>query len=100
MSSSNNMKLSSASPYSSSSPFSFFSSKKPTTTSSPLEAFLRWARLKKYRIEVTYGVYVFTPVEKAFFWVIFSILFTVISTAALLYAGRNLAFLARAARDY
>ncbi|KAG4218677.1 hypothetical protein PC116_g32842, partial [Phytophthora cactorum] len=47
-----------------------------SSSPSTIEAFARWARLKKYRIEVTYGVYVFTPVEKAVFWTIFCFLFT------------------------
>ncbi|KAI0385135.1 hypothetical protein F5Y04DRAFT_277201 [Hypomontagnella monticulosa] len=65
-----------------------------------LEAWARWARLKKYRIEVTYGVYVFTPVEKFFFWTIFCFLFTVISLAAILYTQRNIFLLIRYASVY
>ncbi|KAI8961774.1 hypothetical protein F5Y11DRAFT_348103 [Daldinia sp. FL1419] len=67
---------------------------------STIKAFARWARLKKYRIEVTYGVYVFTPVEKALFWTIFCFLFTVISFAALLYTQRNVLLLLRYASFY
>ncbi|KAI2637887.1 hypothetical protein GGS26DRAFT_431504 [Hypomontagnella submonticulosa] len=65
-----------------------------------LEAWARWARLKKYRIEVTYGVYVFTPMEKFFFWTIFCFLFTVISFAAILYTQRNVFLLIRYASIY
>lgn len=35
-----------------------------------MDAFLsvgRWLRLKQYQIEVTFGVYIFTPIEKFFF---------------------------------
>ncbi|KAI1103236.1 hypothetical protein F4804DRAFT_310825 [Jackrogersella minutella] len=56
---------------------------------STLKALARWARLKKYRIEVTYGVYVFTPMEKFAFWTIFLFLFTVISFTVAVYAQRN-----------
>ncbi|KAI0116572.1 hypothetical protein F4776DRAFT_666327 [Hypoxylon sp. NC0597] len=69
---------------------------KPST----IEAFARWAWLKKYRIEVTYGVYVFTPVEKAVFWTIFCFLFTVISFAAVVYTQRNVLLLLRYASLY
>ncbi|KAI2468111.1 hypothetical protein F4781DRAFT_432657 [Annulohypoxylon bovei var. microspora] len=67
---------------------------------STIEALARWARLKKYRIEVTYGIYVFTPVEKAAFWTIFCFLFTVISFAALVYTRRNVSLLLKLASIY
>ncbi|KAI1392008.1 uncharacterized protein F4822DRAFT_112850 [Hypoxylon trugodes] len=67
---------------------------------SMIEAFTRWARLKKYRIEVTYGVYVFTPMEKVVFWSIFCFLFSVISFAAILYTQRNVFLLIRYASVY
>ncbi|KAI1472471.1 uncharacterized protein F4812DRAFT_13852 [Daldinia caldariorum] len=66
-----------------------------SSSPSTIEALARWARLKKYRIEVTYGVYVFTPVEKAIFWTIFCFLFTTISFAAVLYTQRNVLLLLR-----
>ncbi|KAI5924482.1 hypothetical protein F4810DRAFT_719088 [Camillea tinctor] len=87
---------SSPSYFPSSSLYSSYSPTRPPPPTSPAEALLRWAQLKKYRIEVTYGVYVYTPVEKAFFWAIFGFLFVAISGAGLLWAGRNLAALARA----
>ncbi|KAI1486505.1 hypothetical protein F5X96DRAFT_673609 [Biscogniauxia mediterranea] len=64
-----------------------------TSSSSPASALLRWARLKKYRIEVTYGVYVYTPVEKLIFWVLFCVLFVAVGGAALLWVARQVAFL-------
>ncbi|KAI1379100.1 hypothetical protein F4677DRAFT_357682 [Hypoxylon crocopeplum] len=67
---------------------------------SPIEALVRWVRLKKYRIEVTYGVYVFTPMEKAIFWFIFCSLFTVISFAVVVYTQRNIFLLIRYASFY
>ncbi|KAI0886195.1 uncharacterized protein GGS22DRAFT_160216 [Annulohypoxylon maeteangense] len=76
------------------------SSSKPQTKPLTLEGLVRWARLKKYRIEVTYGVYVYTPVEKAIFWTIFCFLFGVISFAALLYTKRNVSLLLKYAYIY
>ncbi|KAI0101296.1 hypothetical protein F4814DRAFT_453212 [Daldinia grandis] len=67
---------------------------------SKIEALFRWASLKKYRIEVTYGVYVYTPIEKAVFWIIFCFLFTTISFAAILYTERNVLLLLRHASIY
>ncbi|KAI1425188.1 hypothetical protein F5Y12DRAFT_388500 [Xylaria sp. FL1777] len=68
---------------------------KPTPTSTQLDTFVRWLRLKKYRIEVTYGVYVYTPGEKLVFWTLFCILFTVISTITVHYTHRSIIFFAR-----
>ncbi|KAI6089105.1 hypothetical protein F4821DRAFT_257253 [Hypoxylon rubiginosum] len=65
------------------------------STLTTIDALARWARLKKYRIEVTYGVYVFSPMEKVFFWSIFCFLFTVISLAAIVYTQRNVLLLIR-----
>ncbi|KAI2639208.1 hypothetical protein GGS21DRAFT_506437 [Xylaria nigripes] len=70
---------------------------KSTPTSSQLDLFVRWIRLKKYRIEVTYGVYVFTPGEKAVFWTLFCLFFAAIWTALAVYTPRSLALLLRAA---
>ncbi|KAI2605248.1 uncharacterized protein GGS25DRAFT_422360 [Hypoxylon fragiforme] len=66
-----------------------------TTTTTKLASLARWARLKKYRIEVTYGVYVFTPAEKFVFWTVFCLLFTAISFAAFLFTRRNVLLLVR-----
>lgn len=67
----------------------------PTPTSTVPGTFMRWLRLKKYRIEVTYGVYVYTPMEKVVFWTLFCSLFVLISTAILVYTQRSLTFLLR-----
>lgn len=32
-----------------------------------VQRFGKWLRLKQYQIEVTFGVYMFTPVEKSVF---------------------------------
>ncbi|KAI1650915.1 uncharacterized protein F4817DRAFT_367486 [Daldinia loculata] len=71
-----------------------------SSSPSTIEALVRWASLKKYRIEVTYGVYVYTPIEKAVFWTIFCFLFTTISFAAILYTERNVLLLLRYASIY
>ena len=34
---------------------------------SPLEKFSKWLKLKIYRLEVTFSVYMFTPAEKFVF---------------------------------
>ncbi|KAI1309617.1 hypothetical protein F5Y03DRAFT_67150 [Xylaria venustula] len=68
---------------------------KPTPTSTQLDIFVRWLRLKKYRIEVTYGVYVYTPGEKLVFWTLFCILFALISTVTVHYTHRSLLFFVR-----
>ncbi|KAI1401630.1 hypothetical protein F4819DRAFT_486438 [Hypoxylon fuscum] len=65
-----------------------------------IESLARWVRLKKYRIEVTYGIYVFTPVEKVLFWTIFCFLFTVISFAAVVYTQRKVLLLIKYASVY
>ncbi|KAI0428361.1 hypothetical protein F5Y09DRAFT_289295 [Xylaria sp. FL1042] len=68
---------------------------KPTPNSTQLDIFVRWLRLKKYRIEVTYGVYVYTPGEKLVFWTIFCILFVLISMVTVHYTHRSLVFFLR-----
>ncbi|KAI0437574.1 hypothetical protein F4803DRAFT_538190 [Xylaria telfairii] len=58
---------------------------KPTPTSTQLDKLVCWLRLRKYRFEVTYGVYVFTPMEKVVFWALFCFFFVAISTATALF---------------
>ncbi|KAI1818590.1 hypothetical protein GGS20DRAFT_527728 [Poronia punctata] len=70
--------------------YAYQSPYKPTPTSTHLDRFIRWLRLQKYRIEVTYGVYVFTPGEKVVFWSIFFFFFALVSTAVMLYTTRTL----------
>ncbi|KAI3326898.1 hypothetical protein HD806DRAFT_531494 [Xylariaceae sp. AK1471] len=69
---------------------------KPTPTSTQFDTLVRWLRLQKYRIEVTYGVYVFTPMEKAVFWTLVCFFFLLISTTMLLYAHQSMTLLVRA----
>ncbi|KAI1337216.1 hypothetical protein F5Y15DRAFT_164875 [Xylariaceae sp. FL0016] len=73
---------------------------KAPPTASPMEKFACWMRLRKYRIEVTYGVYVYTPAEKAIFWALFIFLFTLISAVLLLYTERRVVGLSRVAVSY
>ncbi|TGJ83654.1 hypothetical protein E0Z10_g5112 [Xylaria hypoxylon] len=73
---------------------------KQTPTPTQFDTFVRWLRLKKYRIEVTYGVYVFTPMEKVMFWTLFCILFTFISAAIVLYTHRSLTLFVRAGASH
>lgn len=40
-----------------------------------LERFSKWLQLKVYQVEVTFSVYMFTPLEKLFFCMIDSLLF-------------------------
>ncbi|KAI1361094.1 hypothetical protein F5Y08DRAFT_315624 [Xylaria arbuscula] len=70
--------------------FEYQSPYKPTPTSTPLDKFVRSLRLRIYRIEVTYGVYVYTPTEKVIFWMLFCLLFSAISTFVVLYIQRIL----------
>ncbi|KAI0521021.1 hypothetical protein F5B22DRAFT_644265 [Xylaria bambusicola] len=72
--------------------YTYQSPYKPTPTSSQLDKFIRYLRLKIYRIEVTYGIYVYTPVEKVVFWTLFCFLFSAISTVTILYTHRILLF--------
>ncbi|KAJ2981995.1 hypothetical protein NUW58_g6546 [Xylaria curta] len=73
---------------------------KPTPTSTQLDTFVRWLRLRKYRMEVTYGVYVYTPMEKIVFWTLFCFFFTILSMALVLYTHRALMLSLRAAASY
>ncbi|KAI1755645.1 hypothetical protein F4782DRAFT_362161 [Xylaria castorea] len=70
---------------------------KPTPTSTQFDRFVRSLYLRKYRIEVTYGVYIYTPMEKLAFWTLFCFFFILISMGLILYTPRGLAFLLRAA---
>ncbi len=70
---------------------------KRTAVTSPIEAFGRWARLKKYRIEVTYGVYVFTPGEKLVFWAIFSLILGLGGYYVTLFLSQNVSLVIDAA---
>ncbi|KAK5636435.1 hypothetical protein RRF57_012147 [Xylaria bambusicola] len=72
--------------------YTYQSPYKPTPTSTQLDKFVKYLRLKIYRIEVTYGVYVYTPMEKVVFWALFCFLFSAISTVTIVYTHRILLF--------
>lgn len=42
------------------------------STTSPIQSFTKWLQLKIYQAEVTFSVYIFTPLEKFIFCTLFS----------------------------
>ncbi|CAK7268997.1 hypothetical protein SEPCBS57363_003374 [Sporothrix epigloea] len=67
---------------------------------SPLERFSKWIKLKIYQFEVTYSVYMLTPMEK---FVVYSLLFlltSLTSIAIFLYLPHHVAFLINRAWFY
>ncbi|KAI0476043.1 hypothetical protein GGR56DRAFT_674543 [Xylariaceae sp. FL0804] len=81
-------------PPSSSSPSPYQSPFRAAPDASPLQRLACWARLRKYQIEVTYGVYVYTPAERAVFWALFALLAVAAAGVALLAAREGPARLA------
>ncbi|KAL1877613.1 hypothetical protein VTK73DRAFT_8437 [Phialemonium thermophilum] len=57
------------------------------------DSFSKWLKLKIYQIEVTFSVYIFTPVEKFIFWSVFFLLTSLTMIATILYLPRHLAFI-------
>ncbi|KAK7953975.1 hypothetical protein PG988_014669 [Apiospora saccharicola] len=53
----------------------------------------RWFRLKQYQIEVTFGVYIFTPIEKFVFWSVVFLLFSLTFIATILYLPQHMVLL-------
>ncbi|KAK7749397.1 hypothetical protein SLS62_008141 [Diatrype stigma] len=60
----------------------------------------RWLRLKQYQIEVTFGVYMFTPVEKFVFWSVVFLLFGLFAIACILYLPQHVVFMVNRAWFY
>ncbi|CAJ2508023.1 Uu.00g092090.m01.CDS01 [Anthostomella pinea] len=58
-----------------------------------LQRFGRWLSLKQYQIEVTFGVYMFTPTEKFIFWSVVFLLFSLTTIAVILYLPQHLLFI-------
>ncbi|KAB5563209.1 hypothetical protein GE09DRAFT_1056914 [Coniochaeta sp. 2T2.1] len=58
-----------------------------------LERFSKWLQLKVYQVEVTFSVYMFTPLEKLFFWSILFLLFSLTFLASVLYLPQHIAFI-------
>ncbi|OIW29541.1 hypothetical protein CONLIGDRAFT_669393 [Coniochaeta ligniaria NRRL 30616] len=65
-----------------------------------LERFSKWLQLKVYQVEVTFSVYMFTPLEKLFFWSILFLLFSLTFLASVLYLPQHIAFIAGRAWFY
>ncbi|KAL7625655.1 hypothetical protein AAE478_004875 [Parahypoxylon ruwenzoriense] len=73
--------------------------KQPENLSS-LQRFGRWLRLKQYQIEVTFGVYMFTPTEKFAFWSVVFLLCSLIVIAVVLYLPQHVLFIIHRAWFY
>ncbi|KAK4138739.1 hypothetical protein BT67DRAFT_370125 [Trichocladium antarcticum] len=59
---------------------------------SRLESFSKWLQLKIYQLEVHLSVYIFTPIEKFFFYSILFLLFSLTFIATVLYLPQHLQF--------
>ncbi|KAI1099874.1 hypothetical protein F4804DRAFT_66444 [Jackrogersella minutella] len=66
----------------------------------PLQRFGRWLRLKQYQIEVTFGVYMFTPTEKFAFWSVVFLLCSLLTIATVLYLPQHVLFILHRAWFY
>ncbi|KAI1391232.1 uncharacterized protein F4822DRAFT_178795 [Hypoxylon trugodes] len=67
---------------------------------SAFQRFGRWLRLKQYQIEVTFGVYMFTPTEKFLFWSVVFLLCSLLNIATVLYLPQHLLFIIHRAWFY
>ncbi|KAI0840279.1 hypothetical protein F5Y06DRAFT_252958 [Hypoxylon sp. FL0890] len=67
---------------------------------SALQRFGRWLRLKQYQIEVTFGVYMFTPTEKFLFWSVVFLLCGLLIIATVLYLPQHVLFIINRAWFY
>ncbi|KAI5924275.1 hypothetical protein F4810DRAFT_134082 [Camillea tinctor] len=65
-----------------------------------LQRFGRWLRLKQYQIEVTFGVYMFTPTEKFTFWSVVFLLTALTTIAIILYLPQHILFIINRAWFY
>ncbi|KAF2966823.1 hypothetical protein GQX73_g6739 [Xylaria multiplex] len=65
-----------------------------------LQRFGRWLSLKQYQIEVTFGVYMFTPTEKFVFWSIVFLLSGLGCIATILYLPQHVLFIINRAWFY
>ncbi|KAI1498512.1 hypothetical protein F5X99DRAFT_322918 [Biscogniauxia marginata] len=65
-----------------------------------LQRFGRWLRLKQYQIEVTFGVYMFTPTEKFIFWSVVFLLTALTVIAIILYLPQHILFIINRAWFY
>ncbi|KAI0024431.1 hypothetical protein F4780DRAFT_775818 [Xylariomycetidae sp. FL0641] len=69
-----------------------YKTKQPTNLSM-LQRFGRWLGLKQYQIEVTFGVYMFTPTEKFIFWSAVFLLSALMTIAVILYLPQHILFI-------
>ncbi|KAJ2902399.1 hypothetical protein MKZ38_000645 [Zalerion maritima] len=60
----------------------------------------RWMALKKYQIEATFSVYIFTAAEKAIFWSVVFLFSALTIIATILYMPQHIAFLLNRAWFY
>ncbi|TKW57589.1 hypothetical protein CTA1_2464 [Colletotrichum tanaceti] len=60
---------------------------------SALQSFSKWLHLKQYQIEVTFSVYIFTPLEKFIFYTVLFLLSSLTAIATVLYLPQHIAFL-------
>ncbi|KAI1342644.1 hypothetical protein F5Y15DRAFT_413152 [Xylariaceae sp. FL0016] len=65
-----------------------------------LQRFGRWLGLKQYQIEVTFGVYMFTPTEKFIFWSAVFLLTALTLIAVILYLPQHIVFIINRAWFY
>ncbi|KAI0471100.1 hypothetical protein GGR56DRAFT_678371 [Xylariaceae sp. FL0804] len=67
---------------------------------SPIQRLGRWLGLKQYQIEVTFGVYMFTPTEKFIFWSVVFLLSALTVIAVTLYLPQHILFILHRAWFY
>ncbi|KEZ39663.1 hypothetical protein SAPIO_CDS9602 [Scedosporium apiospermum] len=65
-----------------------------------LASFVRWLELKKYQLEVTFSVYIYTPFEKFIFWSFVFLLASLTFIATILYLPHHIIFLMNRAWFY
>ncbi|KAK5654841.1 hypothetical protein OQA88_6877 [Cercophora sp. LCS_1] len=68
--------------------------------SSYLESFSKWIQLKIYQLEVTYSVYIFTPIEKFIFYSVLFLLISLTFIATVLYLPHHIQFILNRAWFY
>lgn len=76
-----------------------YRTKQPENLSAP-QRLGRWLSLKQYQIEVTFGVYMFTPTEKFIFWSVVFLLSAMGSIATILYLPQHILFIINRAWFY
>ncbi|SPO00615.1 uncharacterized protein DNG_03364 [Cephalotrichum gorgonifer] len=65
-----------------------------------LASFVQWLQLKKYQMEVTFSVYIYTPLEKFIFWSVLFLLTSLTFIATFLYLPQHIIFLMNRAWFY